>query len=124
MIESLNKKVDLVEEGTSFLGFSDYGKLMIGDKAFEFYADQSQKNYIQIPWTEIDKVIISVIFNRWIPRFAIKTKKNGMYTFAARDVKKVLRAIREYIPPERMVKSLSAWQVLKRNITYLIKKKK
>ena len=88
MIESLNKKVDLVEEGTSFLGFSDYGKLMIGDKAFEFYADQSQKNYIQIPWTEIDKVIISVIFNRWIPRFAIKTKKNGMYTFAARDVKK------------------------------------
>ena len=47
-----------------------------------------------------------------------------MYTFAARDVKKVLRAIREYIPPERMVKSLSAWQVLKRNITYLIKKKK
>lgn len=123
MIESLNKKVDLVENGTSFLGLGDYGKIMIGDKAFEFYSDHSKNNYIQIPWTEVDIVIVSVVFKRWIPRFAIKTKKNGMYSFASRDPKKVLRSIREYIPKEKILKSLNFWQVLRNNIIYIFKKK-
>ena len=117
MVQSLNTKVDLVEKATSFLGFTDYGKIMIGDKGFEFYDDRKARNFIQIPWEEIDVVVTSVMFKgKWIPRFAIKTKKDGTYTFSAKDPKKVLRAIRVYIDPQKIVKSLSFFQVIKRGI--------
>lgn len=117
MVQSLNTKVDLVEKATSFLGFTDYGKIMIGDKGFEFYDDRKASNFIQIPWEEIDVVVTSVMFKgKWIPRFAIRTKKDGTFTFSAKDPKKVLRAIRVYIDPQKIVKSLSFFQVIKRGI--------
>ncbi|HRL00467.1 MAG TPA: DUF956 family protein, partial [Trichococcus flocculiformis] len=33
MVESLNAKVDMVVDGTSYMGLTDYGKIMIGDQA-------------------------------------------------------------------------------------------
>lgn len=118
MVQSLNTKVDLVEKATSFLGFTDYGKIMIGDKGFEFYDDRKAKNFIQIPWEEIDCVITSVMFKgKWIPRFAVKTKRDGTFTFSAKEPKKVLRGMREYIGSEKIVRSLSFFQVIKRGVT-------
>ena len=118
MVQSINTKVDLVEKATSFLGFTDYGKIMIGNKGFEFYDDRKATNFIQIPWEEIDCVVTSVMFKgKWIPRFAVKTKKNGTFTFSAKDTKKVLRSMREYVGPDKIVKSLSFFQVIKRGIT-------
>ena len=118
MVQSINTKVDLVEKATSFLGFTDYGKIMIGDKGFEFYDDRKAKNFIQIPWEEIDCVITSVMFKgKWIPRFAVKTKRDGTFTFSAKDPKKVLRGMREYIGSEKIVRSLSFFQVIKRGVT-------
>ena len=65
--------------GTSYMGLSDYGKIMIGDKGFEFFNDRDVRKYIQIPWEEVDVVIASVMFKgKWIPRFALRTKKNGL----------------------------------------------
>ena len=62
-------------------------------------------------------VIASVMFGgKWIPRYAIRTKKNGTFTFSSKEPKKVLRAIREYIPEERLVRSLSFFQVIKRGV--------
>lgn len=118
MVQSLNTKSDLVMNATSHLGMTDYGKIMVGDKGFEFYDDRDANNYIQIPWTEVHLVIVSIIFGgRWIPRFAIETKKNGTFSFSARDSKKVLRAIRVYIKPDHIVRSLSFFQVIKRAFT-------
>ena len=78
MVQSLNTKVDLVIDGTSFTWISDYGKIMIGDKGFEFYNSRDSHKYIQIPWEEVDYVIASVLFRgKWIPRYALKTKRNG-----------------------------------------------
>ncbi|MBP3915947.1 DUF956 family protein, partial [Clostridium sp.] len=78
MVQSLNTKVDLVIDATSFTGVSDYGKIMIGDKGFEFYNSRDPRKYIQIPWEEVDYVIASVLFKgRWIPRYAMRTRKNG-----------------------------------------------
>lgn len=100
---------------TSHLGMADYGKIMVGDKGFEFYDDSDANNYIQIPWTEVNSVIVSVMFGgHWIPRFAIETKSNGTFSFSSRDPKKVLRAIRVYIKPDRIVRSLSFFQVIGR----------
>ena len=124
MVQSLNTKVDLVIDGTSFTWISDYGKIMIGDKGFEFYNSRDSHKYIQIPWEEVDYVIASVLFRgKWIPRYAIQTKKNGTYTFSSKEPKKVLRAIREYVDEDRMVQSLSFFDVVKRGIRSMFKRK-
>lgn len=115
MVQSLNTKVDLVMDATAFTGLAEYGKIMVGDKGFEFYNSRDARKFIQIPWAEVDCVIASVLLKgKWIPRYAIRTKKNGTYTFASKDAKKVLRAIRKYVDPSHMVRSLSFFDVIKR----------
>lgn len=117
MVQSINTKVDLVMDATSHIGISEYGKIMIGDKGFEFFNDRDARKFIQIPWEEIDHVIASVMFKgKWIPRYAIQTKRNGTFLFSSKDPKKVLRTIREYVDPSHMVQSLSFFDVIKRGI--------
>lgn len=124
MVQSLNTKVDLVVDATSFLGLADYGQIMIGDKGFEFYNSNDLRKFIQIPWEEVDYVIVSILFKgKWIPRYAIKTKKNGIYSFSSKDPKRVLRTVRNYVDADRIVRSLSFFDVLKRNLKALFKKK-
>ena len=95
MVQSINTKVDLTMAGTSYMGLSDYGKIMIGDKGFEFFNDRDVRKYIQIPWEEVDVVIASVMFKgKWIPRFALRTNKNGMFTFSAKNSKEVLELLK------------------------------
>lgn len=123
MVQSINTKVDLVAQSTSFMGIGEYGKVMIGDNGFEFFDDRDVRKYIQIPWEEVDYVIASVMFKgKWIPRYAIQTKKSGTYTFASKEPKKVLRAIRQYVDPSHMVQSLGVLDVIKR--AFRSKKKK
>lgn len=116
MVQSMNTKVDLVISATYFVGLSSNGKIMIGDKAFEYYDDRNPNNYVQIPWDEVEKAIAAVYFNKWIPRFIIRTKRNGQFRFSTRNNKKVLRAVREYIPADNIVRSLTFFQVLRRGI--------
>ncbi|WP_034538333.1 DUF956 family protein [Carnobacterium inhibens] len=125
MVESINKKVDLVIDATAFTGLTDYGKIMIGDQGFEFFNSRDPRKFIQIPWEEVESVIASVMFRgKWIPRYAIKTKKSGTFTFSSKKPKEVLRAIREYVDPQYMVKSLSFFEVMKRAFKSVGKKKK
>ena len=56
MAESMNRTVEYACKGTSFLGLQNYGKIMVGDKSFEFYDDRNVENYIQIPWEELDSL--------------------------------------------------------------------
>lgn len=124
MAQSLNTTIDLVIPATSYLGIASYGKIMIGNKAFEYYNDRNVEDYIQIPWEEVDYIAASVIGKKSINRFAIFTKKDGKFSFSSRDNKKVLRAMREYVPSNRMVKSDTFLKVIKRGIKSLISKKK
>ena len=124
MVQSLNTKVDLTMNATSYLGVAEYGKIMIGDKGFEFYNGRDARKFVQIPWEKVDVVIASVMFKgRWIPRFAIRTKKNGTYSFSAKHPKEVLRAIRKYVDPSHMVRSLSLIDVVKRGMIGIFKRK-
>ncbi|MCB2294499.1 DUF956 family protein [Clostridium algoriphilum] len=123
MVQSLNTKVDLVIDATAFTGFTDYGKVMIGDKGFEFYSSRDSRKYIQIPWEEVDYVIASVLLKgKWIPRYAFQTKKNVTYTFSSKEAKKVLRAVRKYVEPNHMLQSLSFFDVVKRAMQSRFKK--
>jgi len=115
MVQSLNKTVDLVKDGTSYMGLADYGKIMVGDAGFEFYNGRDASKYIQIPWEEIDVVVASVMFKgKWIPRYAIHTKRNGCFTFASKEPKTVLRTIRNYLDGSQMVQSLSFFEIVNR----------
>ncbi|WP_035054167.1 DUF956 family protein [Carnobacterium pleistocenium] len=114
MVESINTKVDLVIDATAFTGLTDYGKIMIGDSGFEFFNARDARKFIQIPWEEVENVIASVMFKgKWIPRYAIETKKSGTFTFSSKDPKKVLQAIQVYVDPSHMVQSLSFMGVMK-----------
>ncbi|EMF0365463.1 DUF956 family protein [Enterococcus lactis] len=124
MVQSINTKVELTINATSYLGIAEYGKIMIGDKGFEFYNERDARKFVQIPWEEVDYVIASVMFKgKWIPRFAIQTKRNGTYSFSSKKPKMVLKAIREYVEPSHMVKSLSLVDVIKRGIKGIFKPK-
>ena len=120
MAQSQNTKVDYVVKAGSFLGLNSVGKIMIGDKAFEYYNDRNVEDYIQIPWEEIDYISASVLFNKWIDRFVIFTKRNGHYSFSARKNKELLRAMRKYVSEDRMFKSLSFFQVIGRGLKALL----
>jgi hypothetical protein len=125
MVQSLNSKIDLVIDATAYTGLTDYGQIMIGDKGFEFYNSRDARKFIQIPWEEVDCVIASVMLKgKWIPRYAIKTKRNGTFTFASKEPKKVLRAIREYVKPDRMIRSKSFFDVIKRAFQVMFRKAK
>lgn len=125
MVQSLNTKIDLTMDATSFVGLAKYGQVLIGDKAFEFYNTKNAQDYIQIPWEEVDYVVASVLFKgKWIPRYAIETKKNGSFNFASKDTKKVLRAIQPYVARDHMVQANSFFKVIKRGLFSFGKKKK
>ena len=105
MAQSQNTKVDLTIPASSFSGLSSTGKIMIGDRAFEYYNDRNVEDYIQIPWDEVDHVAASVLFGRAIPRFAVFTKENGHFSFSTRDNKATLRVVRDHIGNEKVVRS-------------------
>ena len=73
MAQSINTRVDVVVEATSYQGLTNYGKIMVGDKGFEFFNTRNVNDYIQIPWEEVDYVIASVMFKgKKIPRYAME----------------------------------------------------
>ena len=107
-------------KASSFLGLNSVGQIIIGDKAFEYYNDRNVEDYIQIPWEEVDYISAGVLFNKWIDRFVIFTKRNGHYSFSARNNKELLRAMRKYVSEDRMYKSLSFFQVIGRGFKALL----
>lgn len=128
MVKSLNTKMDHVSKGTWFRNGPIYGKIMVGDKAFEFYNDTKLQDYIQIPWTEVTYVVVDYYFGgRYIPRFEIRTKQDGILRFASRDSRGTLRAVQQRIPREHMRKAQSLGAVFKqrfKKLANLIVKKK
>lgn len=125
MAQSMNAKVDYTISATSYMGVATYGKVMVGDKAFEFYNDKNVEDYIQIPWDEIDHVAASILLKgKWIPRFAIVTKSNGTFSFSSRDNKRVLSAMKNYVDANRLVRSLSFFEVIKRGVKAIFTRKK
>lgn len=125
MVQSRNTTVDYTVKGISYMGLSAYGKIMVGDRAFEFYNDRNVKDYIQIPWDEVDTIVASVLFKgRKISRIAVMTKSSGTFSFSSRDNKALLRAVANYVDKERMVRSLSFLDVIKRSIRRIVHRKK
>ncbi len=119
MAQSLNTVCDYTTKGCSHSGFSDYGQIMIGDKAFEFYSDRDVRKHIQIPWEDIDVIMCAVYFKgKYIPRIGLKTYSNGTFYFSSREAMELLQHIRKRFPVERMYRSWTFWDVLKINFSH------
>ncbi len=112
MAQSQNSSVDLTIKATSFHGIGTYGDMMVGNKALEFYNERNVEDYIQIPWEEVDYISAEVIGRR-IVRFAVFIKQGGHFAFSTRDNKKTLRACREYLGDEKLLRSKSFFDVIK-----------
>ena len=113
MAQSQNSSVDLALKATSIQGLTTYGDVMVGNAAFEFYNEKNPEDYIQIPWDQVDYVAAEVLPGKKIARFAIFTKENGHFSFSTRDNKATLRAMRAYIPEDRLQRSPSFADVMK-----------
>lgn len=121
MAQSQNSSVDLALKATSFQGLTTYGDVMVGNAAFEFYNEKNPEDYIQIPWDQVDYVAAEVLPGKKIARFAIFTKENGHFSFSTRDNKATLRAMRAYIPEDRLQRSPSFADVMKAGAKSLLR---
>lgn len=111
----MNSSVDFTCPATSFSGMGTYGNLLVGNVALEFYNERNPEDYIQIPWTEVDHIAAEVVGKK-ITRFAVFIKQGGHFSFSTRDNKATLRAVREYVGEENIVRSLSFFDVIKAGV--------
>ena len=114
MVESQNTKIDFKTKANYLGGLTSRGDLLVGNKALEYYNEKNVRDFIQIPYTEIKLVTASVIFNKKITRFAIHTKKNGDFVFNSPENKAILRALNKYLPDDKLRRSLTVWESLKK----------
>lgn len=105
MAQSQNSTVDLAIKATNLMGLTTEGDVMVGNRAFEFYNARNPEDFVQIPWDEVDHVAAEVIAGRHIARFALFTKDGRHFTFSTRDNKATLRAVREHVGADKLVRS-------------------
>jgi hypothetical protein len=114
-LKSLNTQVDFTAKATAFHGINTYGVVMVGDRGIEYYNERTLQDFIQIPWGEIDHIAAEVIGNK-ITRFAVLLKQGGHFAFSTRDNKATLRAVREYVGEDNLVRSASFADVIKAGV--------
>ena len=114
MVESQNTKIDFKAKANYLGGLTSRGDLLVGNKAVEYYNEKNVRDFIQIPYTEIKMITASVIFNKKITRFAIHTKTSGDFIFNSPENKAILRAINKYLPDDKLRRSLTVWESIKR----------
>lgn len=120
MVQSMNKVVAFQTKGNSFYGGigAKHGDILMGDVAFEFYNERNTMDYIQIPYSEIQKVRAQVYFGgRYIPSFYVDTHQYGAFKFVLKDAKSALKVFQMYLKPEQLVRSRTLWQKIKRKKT-------
>ena len=123
MAQSLNKTVEFHTTGVSYLGVGGkVGKMLLGNAAFEFYADTNVENYIQIPWAEIEQIGANVRGHKISRHFEIFTKESK-FLFASKDSGKILKIAREKLGNDKVVKLPTLLQTISQKIKNLCAKK-
>jgi hypothetical protein len=125
MIQSLNTQTSAPLQAIAYVGLgSVYGKLLIGDKAFEFFNDANIADAIQIPWESIHHVEGVVTRQHKVRRqFVIVLKKQGNskrqnnLRFSSKDAGKVLKLVREHLGNDKVVKAPTLVSKVKKLLT-------
>ncbi|MGT2888164.1 DUF956 family protein [Streptococcus didelphis] len=112
MAQSLNKIVEFQTTATSYLGMGGkVGKILVGDKALEFYNDKNVNDYVQIPWTSINQIGANVSRNKVSRHFEVFTDQ-GKFLFASKDSGKILKITRQHIGNDKVIKLPTLIQLL------------
>ncbi|GMA70199.1 PTS mannose transporter accessory protein ManO [Leuconostoc litchii] len=118
MVQSLNTKAELATQGISYLGMgAKYGKILVGDKAFEFFNDNNIEDYIQIPWTNVIAVYTHISGDKVSRRFKIKTDKIDL-NFSSKSSGKLLKIMREHLGNDKILRSSSLWDKIRSRFKY------
>lgn len=96
--------------------------MLLGNAAFEFYADINVENYIQIPWAEIEQIGANVRGHKISRHFEIFTKESK-FLFASKDSGKILKIAREKLGNDKVVKLPTLLQTIGQKIKNLFAKK-
>ena len=117
MAQSQNTSVELQTTGVSYLNLAgnSVGKFLLGDVALEFYADNNVENYVQIPWSHIDKIGANVSGRKISRHFEVYTAKSR-FLFASKDSGKILKIAREHIGNDKVVKLPTLVQTIIRKL--------
>ncbi|GFH39751.1 DUF956 family protein [Pseudolactococcus insecticola] len=120
MAQSLNTNVEFASTAISYLSSisGNYGKILMGDKAFEFFNDRNVEDYIQIPWEEVKYVEGQVFFGKLGRQFIFQTTA-GRFRFSSKEAGKVLKIAREHLGNDKVVKAPTFWA----NVTRRFRKK-
>lgn len=110
--QSLNTKADFSTEGIAYLGFAEYGKILIGDVAFEFYNDRNVEKNMTFPWTAVARVEgdVSKSLKGEVKvgrQFSIVLQNGSKVRFSSKNSGTVLKWIRHYLGNDKVVKSPS-----------------
>ena len=123
MAQSQNKTVEFHTTGVSYLGVGGkVGKILVGDVAFEFYADANVEDYVQIPWKEIEQIGANVSGRKVSRHFEILTDKSK-FLFASKDSGKILKIAREHLGNEKVIKLPTLIQTIGTRLKGLFAKK-
>lgn len=123
MAQSQNKTVEFHTTGVSYLGVGGkVGKILVGDVAFEFYADANVEDYVQIPWKEIEQIGANVSGRKVSRHFEILTDKSK-FLFASKDSGKILKIAREHLGNEKVIKLPTLIQTIGARLKGLFAKK-
>lgn len=123
MAQSLNKVIDLQTTGTSYLSISGkVGKFLVGDQALEFYPDVNVEQYIQIPWSSIQKIGANVTGRKISRHFEVFTNQ-GKFLFASKDSGAILKIARQKLGNDKVVKLPTLLQTIGQKFKNLFAKK-
>ena len=123
MAQSLNKVIDLQTTGTSYLSISGkVGKFLVGDQALEFYPDVNVEQYIQIPWSSIQRIGANVTGRKISRHFEVFTDQ-GKFLFASKDSGAILKIAREKLGNDKVVKLPTLIQTIGQKFKNLFAKK-
>ncbi|MDR0199382.1 MAG: DUF956 family protein [Streptococcaceae bacterium] len=114
-VQSLNTRADLAVEAVAYIGFPKYGKIMVGDKALEFFNDKYVADNMQFPWASIRRVEGQVSKGGKIGRtFYIVLQNNNKIRFNSHDAGHILKLVREQIGNDKVVRIPSLGESFKK----------
>lgn len=118
MAQSINTRADLAVDAIAFIGFPKYGKVMIGDKALEFFNDKNVNDNMQFPWASIRAVEAHVSKSNKIDNtFYIVLKNSHKVRFSSADSGKILKLVREQIGNDKVLRIPTMGSTIKRLFT-------
>ncbi|PIO81003.1 hypothetical protein BSQ38_04745 [Pediococcus damnosus] len=123
MTETKNTIIDLKVTADLFVGANQRGKIVIGDKGFEFINNHKNRNLVYLPWDEISHVVAARGIRKGkIMRFSVQSKRNIGYVFTTKDPKGVFRAMRKHMDAKQLVYEKDMFDRLRHSFRKLLKK--